>query len=128
MIQKSIAQNKSSKGPSHQLISKQQNENLPSYLSYSTLWSSRIPKADPDVYLFFFLDDTHYTLTATEAKTSVVQFLKRKKEVRSGMGKRLSTAYALAAVELESQRAAASAFECLSTAYLEAQGGLGEMC
>ena len=64
-------------------------------------------------------------LGAEEAQTSVVLFLKRNKEVRSGMGKRLSTAYALAALELESQRSALCASKFLSPEHLEAFGGMG---
>lgn len=79
-----------------------------------------------DIYLRFFLDDTHYVLAAQDAPTSVVPFLKRVKEVRSGMGKRLSTAYALAALELEVQRSAICAFKFLSTEHLEIFGGQGE--
>jgi hypothetical protein len=79
-----------------------------------------------DVYLRFFLDDTQYVLSAHDAPTSVVPFLKRIKEVRSGMGKRLSTAYALATLELEVQRSAICAFKFLSTEHLETFGGQGE--
>jgi PWWP domain len=79
-----------------------------------------------DVYLRFFLDDTQYVLSAQDAPTSVVPFLKRIKEVRSGMGKRLSTAYALATLELEVQRSAICAFRFLSAEHLETYGGQGE--
>jgi PWWP domain len=79
-----------------------------------------------DVYLRFFLDDTQYVISAQDALTSVVPFLKRVKEVRSGMGKRLSTAYALATSEVEVQRTAICAFRFLSTEHLETFGGLGE--
>jgi hypothetical protein len=79
-----------------------------------------------EVYLRFFLDDTQFVLSAQDAPTSVVPFLKRIKEVRSGMGKRLSTAYALATLELEVQRSAICAFRFLSTEHLETFGGQGE--
>lgn len=79
-----------------------------------------------DVYLRFFLDDTQYVLSAQDAPTSVVPFLKRIKEVRSGMGKRLSMAYALATSEIEVQRSAICAFKFLSTEHLEIFGGQGE--
>lgn len=79
-----------------------------------------------DVYLCFFLDDTHYVLSHSEARTSVVPYLKRVKEIRSGMGKRLSTAHTLATLELELQRSATCAFRFLSTDYLEQHGGQGE--
>lgn len=81
--------------------------------------------ASPSVYVLFFLDETHYRVTPEEARTSVVPFLKRVKEVRSGMGKRLSTAYALATLEIESQRSAQCAYEYMSTDDLEITGGLG---
>ena len=81
---------------------------------------------DRDVYLCFFLDDTHYVLSPSEARTSVLPYLKRVKEIRSGMGKRLSTAHALATLESELQRSAACAFRFLSTDHLERYGGQGE--
>lgn len=77
------------------------------------------------VYLYFFLDDTYNVLSAEEANTSVLPFLKRIKEVKYGMGKRLSAAYALAALELEIQRSAASAYKLLTNEHLEKFGGLG---
>jgi PWWP domain len=79
------------------------------------------------VYLYFFLDDTYNVLSAEEAKTSVLPFLKRIKEVKYGMGKRLSAAYALAALELEIQRSAASAYKLLTNEHLEKFGGLGNV-
>ena len=79
------------------------------------------------VYLYFFLDDTYNVLSAEEARTSVLPFLKRVKEVRYGMGKRLSAAYALAALELEIQRSAASAYKSLTNEHLEKFGGLGNV-
>ena len=81
---------------------------------------------EPDVYLCFFLDDTHYVLRPSEARTSVVPYLKRVKEIRSGMGKRLSTAHTLATLESELQRSAVCAFRFLSMEHLERYGGQGE--
>ena len=80
-----------------------------------------------DVYLYFFLDDTCNVLSTEEAKSSVLPFLKRVKEIRYGTGKRLSAAYALAALELEIQRSAASAYKFLSMDHLEKFGGLGKL-
>lgn len=92
--------------------------------------SSSVNKSQPQhcsVYLYFFLDDTYNVLSAEEAKTSVLPFLKRIKEVKYGMGKRLSAAYALAALELEIQRSAASAYKLLNNEHLEKFGGLGNV-
>ena len=89
----------------------------PQYLTTAVAASS--------VYILFFLDGTHYRVAAEEVPNSVVPFLKRVKEVRSGMGKRLSTAYALAVLEIENQRSAKCASMYMSADHLEATGGLG---
>ena len=81
--------------------------------------------AASSVYILFFLDDTHYRVAAEEVPNSVVPFLKRSKEVRSGMGKRLSAAYALAALEMENQRSAQCASIYMSADDLQTTGGLG---
>lgn len=78
------------------------------------------------VYLCFFLEDTHLVMSIKEAKATVVPFNKRNKEVKSGMGKRLNTAYSLAIMELEEQRSALCACQYLPTTFLEAYGGFGE--
>lgn len=65
-------------------------------------------------------------MSIKEAKATVVPFNKRNKEVKSGMGKRLNTAYSLAVIELEEQRSALCACQYLSTTFLETYGGLGE--
>jgi hypothetical protein len=79
------------------------------------------------VYLCFFLEDTHLIMSIKEAKSTVVPFCKRNKEVRAGMGKRLNTAYTLAVMELEEQRSALCAYQYLSTTFLETYGGLGNV-
>ena len=89
--------------------------------------AQKIQLQQSSVYLYSFLNDTHYVLSSDEAKTSVLPFLKRIKEVRYGIGKRLSAAYALAALELEIQRSAASAHKLLSNEHLEKFGGLGDV-
>jgi PWWP domain len=103
---------KSNKAPSLQSQSTSAHKSQPQYGS---------------VYLYFFLDDTYNVLSAEEANTSVLPFLKRIKEVKYGMGKRLSAAYALAALELEIQRSAASAYKLLTNEHLEKFGGLGNV-
>ena len=89
--------------------------------------ATKIQLQQSSVYLYSFLNDTYYVLSSEEAKTSVLPFLKRIKEVRYGTGKRLSAAYALAALELEIQRSAASAYKLLSNEHLEKFGGLGNV-
>lgn len=94
-------------------------------LSKANMSETSLPDKS-DVYLCFFLDDTHYVLSPVEARTSVLPYLKRVKEIRSGMGKRLSTAHALATLESELQRSAKCAFRFLSTEHLERYGGQGK--
>lgn len=91
----------------------------------SMLSLSNQAKADI-VYLCFFLEDTHLEMSIKEAKATVVPFCKRNKEVRSGMAKRLNTAYTLAVIELEEQRSTLCAHKYLSTVHLETYGGLGK--
>ena len=96
-------------------------------LILSSASAQKIHLQQSSVYLYSFLNDTYYVLSNEEAKASVLPFLKRIKEVRYGIGKRLSAAYALAALELEIQRSAASAYKFLSNEHLEKFGGLGEV-
>ena len=95
-------------------------------LQWQSTSAQKLQSQHRTVYLYFFLDDTYNVMSTEEAKTSVLPFLKRVKEVRYGIGKRLSAAYALAALELEIQRSAASAYKLLSNEHLEKFGGLGD--
>ena len=108
-------------GPSKLLI---QNTKQPLIESPMPQYFPRAVAAS-SVYILFFLDDTHYRVAVEEVPNSVVPFLKRVKEVRSGMGKRLSAAYALAALEMENQRSAQCAAIYMSADDLQTTGGLG---